>query len=227
MHAHVRSATLFGIDALPVDVEVDLTNGLPSFTTVGLPHGAVREGRERIMAALAHFGWALPPKRVTINLAPGDIKKDGTGFDLPIAVCLLAAGGQVPHAALDDVLLIGELSLDGELRPVRGALSVALAARRLGVRALVLPLANAAEAALVAGLEVFGARTLAATCAHLAGTAELAVQPHESFAAAAAADLDLADVRSQSAAKRALEVAAAGAHNILLIGPTEIGRSVV
>ncbi len=149
MLARVRSAAVLGIDGYVVDVEADLANGLPSFSTVGLPHGAVKEGRERVTAALLNSGFDAPLKRITINLAPADIRKEGTGFDLPIAIALLAASEQLPAGQLDGYLLVGELGLEGDLRPVRGALSVALAARGAGCRGLIVPAANAREAAVV------------------------------------------------------------------------------
>src|SRR5687768_7978130 len=156
MLARIRSAAVLGIDAYPVDVEVDITNGLPSFSTVGLPHGAVREGRERVSAALANAGFDFPLRRITVNLAPADIRKDGSAFDLPIALGLLLASGQLSGAALEGTLVVGEVGLEGDLRPVRGALSMALAARAAGCTGLLLPAASVPEAAVVSGLEVRG-----------------------------------------------------------------------
>ena len=139
MLARIRSAAVLGIDAYPVDVEVDISSGLPSFSTVGLPHGAVREGRERVSAALANVGYVFPLKRITVNLAPADIRKNGSGLDLPIAVGLLAASGQLEHHGLDALLIVGEVGLEGDLRPVRGALSMALAARAAGCQEMLVP----------------------------------------------------------------------------------------
>ncbi|MGH7526576.1 MAG: YifB family Mg chelatase-like AAA ATPase, partial [Gemmatimonadales bacterium] len=230
MLARIRSAAVLGIDAYLVDVEVDISSGLPSFSTVGLPHGAVREGRERVSAALANAGFFFPLRRITVNLAPADIRKNGSAFDLPIALGLLVASGQLPEGRLRHALVLGEVGLEGNLRPVRGALSMALAARAAGCAELLLPEDNLPEAAVVEGLAVRGARTLLDACAHLSGNRLLPATrvDLDSLMAERAGDaVDFADVRSQTAAKRALEVAAAGAHNILLIGPPGAGKTML
>src|SRR5438309_3807580 len=152
MLARVRSAAVLGIDAYLVDVETDLSNGLPSFATVGLPQGAVKEGRERVTAALLNSGFEFPLRRITVNLAPADVRKEGSAFDLPTALGVLAASGQLPPEAVSGRVFLGELGLEGDLRPVRGALSMALAARSAGAPELIVPAANVAEAAVVGSL---------------------------------------------------------------------------
>jgi len=230
MLAKVLSSAVFGIDAYTVEVEVDIAAGLPAFSTVGLPDVAIRESKDRVKAAIKNCGYEFPSRRITVNLAPADIRKEGAAFDLPIAVGILAATDLVRRDKLGAFFILGELSLNGDVKPIRGTLPVSVAARDSGLQGLIIPEGNAKEAAVVKGVEVLAVKNLFEVVDFLNGDREVqptAVDLQEIFSEEVSYPVDFNEVKGQEHVKRCLEVAAAGGHNVIMIGPPGSGKTML
>ncbi|MEO0080613.1 MAG: YifB family Mg chelatase-like AAA ATPase [candidate division WOR-3 bacterium] len=230
MLATILSTSVFGVDGFIVSVETDVAHGLPAFNIVGLPDAAVKESQHRVQAAIKNSGLTFPNRRITVNLAPADIKKEGATFDLPIALGIVAAAGVISPSAYRNYAIIGELSLDGTVRPCRGVVSMALAARAAGLSGLVVPMQNAPEAAMVQGLPVYGVHSLTECVNYFKGAARLEpvrVNVNLLFQQASVPQVDFSEVHGHAHAKRALEIAAAGGHNVLMVGPPGAGKTML
>jgi len=231
MYAKTHSASVFGIGAFPVEIEITVENGLPAFQIVGLPDNSVRESRERVVAALHHAGYDWMPKRITVNLAPADVRKEGSAFDLPIAIGILQAMEMIPAVDLEDTAFLGELAFDGVVRPAHGILPVAMMLQKRKIKRLIIPQKNVDEGAVVNDVDVFGVTTLTEAIDLISGSSQRKAHTLDIdavFEAASANHLiDMQDVKGQRGVKRALEVAAAGGHNLIMVGPPGAGKTML
>ncbi len=230
MLSRISSCAVEGIDGSIIDVEVDIRYGLPAFTTVGLPDAAVKESRERVQSAIRNSGYAFPDDRITVNLAPADVKKDGTAFDLPMAVAILVATGAAPQDAVKPYLFFGELSLDGRLKAVKGSLPMAMAARKAGYKGIVVPFENRRETSVVKGIDVYPARTLSQVVGFVLGHTDIECERTDIdalFRDGGRHDTDFSEIMGQEHVKRALEISAAGSHNLLMSGPPGSGKTML